>query len=84
MYCRLESAHGQSFGILIGSDCSIAYDRVIHIRGGLEYLDPHVIDHADDVFDLLRLHDAIGQVIIDLSIGKETLFLSLCDQLLEL
>ena len=46
-------------------------------------LDPHVVDHADDVFDLFRLDDAVGQVIVHLGIGQEALFLAFGNQFFE-
>jgi hypothetical protein len=41
--------------------------------------DAHVIDHADDLLDLLRIDDFIGQMIIHLGIGQVALFLAACD-----
>ena len=38
--------------------------------------DTHIVDHVDDVFDLLRIDDVIRQVIIDLGVGQVTLFLA--------
>jgi hypothetical protein len=52
----------------------------IGVRGHLVNGDPHVVDHADDVFDLLRIDDTFGQVIVDLVVGQVSLILSLCDQ----
>ena len=44
----------------------------------------HVIDHADDVFDLVRVGDVGGQVIIDFRVGQITLLFTAGNQLLEL
>jgi len=46
--------------------------------------DPHVVDHRDDVFDLLGLDQAVGQVVVDLGVGKEALLLAAGDQLTNL
>ena len=40
-----------------------------------------VIDHPDDVFDLIRITDVIGQVVVHLCIGDVTLLLALGDQI---
>ena len=48
------------------------------------HLYTHVVDHADDVFDLLRIDDVIRQMIVDLGIGQESLLLTFCDQQFEL
>ena len=38
----------------------------IGVRCGLKHLDTHVVDHLDDVFNLIRIRDGIRQVVIDL------------------
>src|SRR5262249_554091 len=50
------------------------------IGGHFVDLDAHVIDHADDVFDLLRIDDVVGQVVVDLGVGQITLFFALDNQ----
>jgi hypothetical protein len=52
----------------------------IGVRGHLVNGDPHVVDHADDVFDLLRIDDALGQVIVDLVVSQVSLIFPLRDQ----
>ena len=42
--------------------------------------DAHVVDHRDDVFDLLRVDDTFGQVIVDLRIREVSLLFPLCNQ----
>ena len=44
------------------------------------YGNAHVVDHRNDVFDLLRVDDAFGQVVVDLRIREVSLLLSLCNQ----
>ena len=46
--------------VLVGGDRRIGNGLIIDIGRGLEYLDAHVVDHADDVFYLLRFDDAVG------------------------
>src|SRR5690606_9449035 len=69
---------------------------VVIVRGGrlgrqqlgigcdLVHLDAHVVDHADDVLDLLRIDDVVGQVIVDFGVGQVALFLALDDEGLDL
>ena len=45
---------------------------------------PHIVDHVDDILDLFGFDDIIGQMIIDLVVGQEALFLPFCNQLFEL
>src|SRR5690606_10249579 len=53
------------------------------IGRNLVHLDAHAVDHADDVFDLLRIDDVVGEVIVDLGIGQVALLQALADQLLD-
>ena len=47
------------------------------------HLDTHVVDHADDVFDLFGIDDVIGQMVIHFGIGQVSLFLALDDEHLD-
>src|SRR3546814_20522008 len=47
------------------------------------HLDTHAVDHADDVFDLLRVDHVVEEVIVDFGIGQVALFQALADQLLD-
>ena len=40
------------------------------------YQDAHVVDHANDVFDLLGINNIFRQVVVDFGIGEETLLLA--------
>ena len=42
---------------------------------------PHVVDHADHVLDLLAIRHVFGQVIVDLGIGQITALLAEHDQI---
>ena len=48
------------------------------------HLDTHVIDHIDDIFNLLGIDDVVWQVVVYLRIGQEALLLALCDQVFQL
>ncbi len=60
-----------------------ARQQVVGIRSHLVNGDPHVVDHADDVFDLIRIGDVVGQVIVDLGVSQESLLLTLGNQLFQ-
>ncbi len=62
---------------------SLGHQQFIGIRGHLEDLDAHVVDHLDDVFDLVRIRNVFGEVIVHLGIGQVALFLALGDQAFE-
>ncbi len=55
----------------------------IRIRGALEYVDAHVVDHADDVFHLFRIGNILRQVVVDLGVSQVTLLTTTLDQLFE-
>src|SRR5690606_27697357 len=52
----------------------------VRIRSTLEYVDPHVVDHADDVFHLFRIGNIFRQVVIDLRVSQVTLLATTADQ----
>src|SRR3990167_4030938 len=52
----------------------------VRIRSTLEYVDPHVVDHADDVFHLFRVGYILRQVVIDLRVSQVTLLTTAADQ----
>ena len=39
----------------------------------------HVVDHADDVFDLFRIRNFVRQMVVDLSVRKVSLLSSSAD-----
>ena len=43
----------------------------------------HIVNHADDVFDLLWIRDVIRQVIVNLCVGEVTLLASKRDELFQ-
>jgi hypothetical protein len=45
--------------------------------------DAHAVDHADDVFDLLRVDHVVGEVVVDFGVGQVALFQALADQLFD-
>jgi hypothetical protein len=59
-------------------------EQQLDIRRDLVHLDTHAIDHADDVFDLIRIDEIVGQVIVDLGIGQVALLETFADELLDL
>ena len=75
--------HGHGFfrrGFVVdGGDRGFRHHR-LGIGRDFMHLDAHVVDHADDVFDLFRIDDVVGQVIVDFGVGEVALFLALDDQ----
>ena len=59
-------------------------EQRLRIRCLLVHRNAHVVDRVDDVFDLLRIDDLGGQVIVHLRIGEVALFLAARDQQLQL
>ncbi len=55
----------------------------IGIRSGLEYVDAHVVDHANDVFHLFRIGNILRQVVVNLGVSQVTLLTATLDQLFE-
>ena len=66
-----------------GCEGSVAQQR-LGIRCLLVHRDAHVVDGVDDVFDLLRIDDLGGQVIVHLRVGEVALLLAARDQQLQL
>ncbi|MCY1352729.1 hypothetical protein D9M69_390440 [compost metagenome] len=52
----------------------------IRIRGSLEYVDPHVVDHADNVFYLFRIGDILRKVVVDFRVSQVSLLTTTADQ----
>ena len=57
--------------------------QLISIRCVFVYGDTHVVDHADDVFDLIRIRDFVRQVIVHLSVGDVALLFAFGDEFLK-
>ena len=66
-----------------GCEGSVGEQR-LGIRCLLVHRNAHVVDRVDDVFDLLRIDDLGGQVIVHLRIGEVALLLAARDQQLQL
>src|SRR5690606_32086082 len=75
--CKRGSCFGR--GDFVGIAIAFVHQQGIGIGRGLVDLDAHVIDHLDDVFNLVRIGNGFRQVVIDLSVGKVILFLTLGD-----
>ena len=76
--CRRSFLRGEFVGGVVAG-----IQQFVRIGRRLVHGDAHVVDHADDVFDLVRIADVVRNVIVDLRIGKEPLFLAFRDQILE-
>ena len=79
------SACGGFFdGLFVGRLGILGGEKRLGVRRLLVHGNAHVVDHVDDVFDLFRIDDLAGQVVVHLRIGEEALFLAERDQQLEL
>jgi hypothetical protein len=69
---RTQRGGGFLGGGLVGlaAGGGVGEQQRLGIGRDLVHLDAHAVDHADDVFDLLRIDDVVGQVIVDLGIGQ--------------
>ena len=70
-------------GVLVGVDLGLHHQQVVGIRGHFVHRDAHIVDHADDVFDLLRIDNAFREMIVHLGIREVSLLLALGDEELE-
>ncbi len=69
-------------------DFAVAGVAIVEQQGfciGRNFMDinAHAVDHADDIFDLLRVDDVVGQMVIDFGVGQVALFQALADQKLD-
>ncbi len=73
---------GQCSNGLVGH-IIIAYSAIqqsVVVRRELMHINAHVVNHGNDVFDLIRIDNIIRQVIVDFVISQITLFFPLGDQ----
>ncbi len=61
----------------------IRHQQRFGIRRLVVDMDTHVVDHGDDVFDLLGVHHVVGQMIVDLGVGQVAALLAEHDQVLQ-
>ena len=59
---------------------ALAHQQLVGVGRLLEHLNTHVIDHLNDVFNLIGIRDVLREVIIDFSVGQVPLLFSLCNQ----
>ena len=65
---------------LVGSRGGVGQQQRFGIRRLFVHRNAHVVDHVDDVFDLLRIDDLARQMIVDFSVGEVALLLAARDQ----
>ncbi len=68
---------------LVGGTFAAGNQQGVRIGRCFINIDAHVVDHLDDVFNLIRIRNIFGQMVIDLSIGQESLFPAFGDQLFD-
>ncbi len=79
-----SAAAASSAVVVVGRHGGVGQQQFLGIRRLLVDRDAHVVDHVDDVFDLLRIDDVVREVIVDFAIGQVTLLLAAGDQQLDL
>ena len=78
-----EGGGGFGRGDVVGGAVALGHQQFIGVRGDFKHLDAHVVDHLDDVFNLIRIGDVFRQVIVDFGVGQVTLVLAAGDEILE-
>ncbi len=70
--------------LLVRRRSGVGQQQGLGIRRLLVHRDAHVVDHVDDIFDLFRIDDFAGQMIVDFRVGQVTLFLAARNQQFQL
>ena len=79
-----SAASASSDGVLVGDGGrGVRHQQRFGIRRLVVDLDAHVVDHADDVLDLLGIQHVVGQVVVDLRVGQVAALLAQHDEILE-
>jgi hypothetical protein len=68
------------FGGIHRRRCRFVEQQVFDGGRFVENLDRHVVEGGDDRFDLLRIHQVVGQVVVDLGVGQVAALLAQRDQ----
>ena len=79
-----ERGRGFLGGVLVVRYGGVGENQRLGVRCLLVHRDAHIVDHVDDVFDLLRIDDLARQMIVDLTVREVTLLLAFGDEQLEL
>ena len=61
----------------------LGHQQRFGIRRLVVHLDAHVVDHADDVLDLLGVQHVVGQMVVDLGVREVAALLAQDDQVLQ-
>jgi len=72
------------FFLILGGRRLLFEKQGLRVRGLVIDLDAHVVDHVHDRLNLVGVMNILRQVVVDLPVREETLFLALQDQFLEL
>jgi len=65
------------FVLVVGRHRNVGKQNVFGIGRMFMHRNAHVIEHGDDVFDLLGIDEIVGQMVVDLGEGQVTLFFTL-------
>ncbi|CCJ86123.1 hypothetical protein BN133_2500 [Cronobacter dublinensis 582] len=75
---------GRFFRVFVGVVRVFSKQQIVGVRRFFHHLDAHIVDHLDDVFDLIGVDDIFRQMVIDLGIGQIALLLTTGDKKLKL
>jgi len=82
---RRQQGHGFFGGgfVVAGGTRRGSVGDGVGVRGGVVYFDADALEHRHDVFDLLRIDDVVGEVVVDFSVSQVALFEPLGNELFD-
>ncbi len=78
-----KSSSGFGGSSFVGSGVTFGHQQGIRVWCLFAHLDTHVVDHPDNVFNLIRICDIFREVIVYLGVSQVTLFLASCDEVFQ-
>ena len=72
-----KSGSGFSGRDLVSRPVTFSQDQFVSIGGLLKDLNTHVVDHLNDIFDLIGFRNVLREVIVDFGVGEVALLLTL-------
>ena len=74
---RCQGGSGFFSSVFVCAIGIFSQQQLIGFRRHFVYRNAHVVNHTNDIFDLIRIGDVSGKVVVHFRVGQETLFLSL-------
>ncbi len=78
-----QSGSGFSGGGFVSGGVALGHQQGIGVRCFFAHLNTHVVNHANDVFDLIRIGDVFREVVVYLGVSQVTLFLASCNEVFQ-